>query len=276
MHDCRIQSLWIGEELSLMEILCINSFLAHGHVFDLYTYGPVRGIPDGVTVCSAAEILPADRIFSYQHGVEAGSVSVFANIFRLALLRMKGGIWTDLDMVCLKPFNFDAPYVFSSERTLEGKSKIHNGLIKAPAESPFLTSCLEQASATDPGTVRHGQNGAAVLAKEITRYRLEQHVQPTNCFCPVDYWEVEKLLSSSPEPNLLKNAYAVHLWNEMWRRGIPRNAPAGWLLKLLRQFSELSGQAFRAPAWLIRDKNQIYSTKTVYGALQARYLNQPA
>ena len=42
-----IQGLWIGSELSMLERLSIASFLDNGHDYHLYTYGDVRGIPDG-------------------------------------------------------------------------------------------------------------------------------------------------------------------------------------------------------------------------------------
>lgn len=40
-----IQSLWIGNPLSNLEKLCIQSFLDHGHKFHLYTYADIGGIP---------------------------------------------------------------------------------------------------------------------------------------------------------------------------------------------------------------------------------------
>ena len=37
-----IQSLWIGEELSVMEQLCLSSFVKNGHEVHLYTYEDVK------------------------------------------------------------------------------------------------------------------------------------------------------------------------------------------------------------------------------------------
>ena len=37
-----VQSLWIGEYLSSLEIMCIKSFLKKGHEFHLYTYDKVK------------------------------------------------------------------------------------------------------------------------------------------------------------------------------------------------------------------------------------------
>ena len=42
-----IQSLWIGNNLSDMEQLCIQSFLDNGHEYHLYVYEPIQNIPHG-------------------------------------------------------------------------------------------------------------------------------------------------------------------------------------------------------------------------------------
>jgi len=60
------QSLWIGNELSNMEKLSIKSFIDSGHVYHLYTYGEVKGIPDGTIVKDGNDILNEDEIFTYK------------------------------------------------------------------------------------------------------------------------------------------------------------------------------------------------------------------
>ena len=53
------------------------------------------------TTFDAAEILLQDKIAT--HG---GSYAMFADMFRYLLLYLKGGWWSDLDMLCLRPWNF--------------------------------------------------------------------------------------------------------------------------------------------------------------------------
>ncbi len=90
--DDIIQSLWIGPTLSVMERLCMRSFLAHGHDFHLYTYAPIDNVPEGVVVQDGNDILPESMIFQYRdHSSYAG----FANFFRYKLLLERGaGGWT--------------------------------------------------------------------------------------------------------------------------------------------------------------------------------------
>lgn len=96
-----IQSLWIGDALSNMEKLCIQSFIDHGHEFHLYTYGDIGGIPAGAIVKDGNEILPSMELFS---GTKQ-TPSNLSDYFRFALLYKKGGWWVDMDAVCLRPFD---------------------------------------------------------------------------------------------------------------------------------------------------------------------------
>jgi hypothetical protein len=105
-----IQMLWIGE-LSKLERMALASFVANGHIVHLYAYDELAGVPAGVQVIDAREILPEERIFRYgpEAGAGEGSLANFANLFRYKLLYERGGWWVDADVVCLRPFDFDAP-----------------------------------------------------------------------------------------------------------------------------------------------------------------------
>lgn len=109
-----IQSLWIGQKLSVMEQLAISSFLQNGHSFHLYVYNEMQGVPKGTILQDANEIMPSKRIFKYRHH---DTYAGFANLFRYKLLVEKGGYWVDTDVVCLRPFSFTADYMFAKVRS---------------------------------------------------------------------------------------------------------------------------------------------------------------
>ena len=60
-----IQSLWIGNTLSTMEIYSLKSFLNTGHTVHLYVYEVINNIPDGVIIKDGNDILPENLIFKY-------------------------------------------------------------------------------------------------------------------------------------------------------------------------------------------------------------------
>ena len=55
-----VQSLWVGNSLSELEILSIKSFQKLGHPFILYTYGKVKGIPSKTIVKDGNKIIKKD------------------------------------------------------------------------------------------------------------------------------------------------------------------------------------------------------------------------
>jgi len=210
-----IQGLWIGDALSTMERLAIVSFLAQGHAFDLYCYGPPANVPEGVRLRDGAEVLPPDRIFRYRdHPSYAG----FANYFRYKLLLERGGWWVDLDAVCLKPFDFDDDHVFSSERTRDGRQVPNAGFLKAPPGSPVMEYLWHHCAQKDPAAIVWGETGPRLVARAIARFGLEASVQDSDVFCPVSFFDWHELLEDGNSDAFPDATRAVHLWHEMWRR----------------------------------------------------------
>ena len=116
-------SLWIGEQLFPQHIISINSFLQNGFQYNLYVYGEVKNIPSGVNVLDGNDMIPKEEIWYYQKGFNKGSPSGFSNQFRFTLLAI-GGLWVDTDVVLLKNFNLDKPYIFISPIFKESSSCI--------------------------------------------------------------------------------------------------------------------------------------------------------
>ena len=209
-----IQTLWVGPRLSAMERLSLASFVSNGHEVHLYTYGAVEGVPEGVIVRDGNEILPQSMIFQYK---EQQSYSGFSNFFRYKLLLTRGGCWVDTDMVALQPLAFDDEYVFSSEMS-KGVQWINAGFIKAPAGSAAMEHAWNICAAKDRTAIRWGETGPALVKECVEKFGLERHVRPFDVFCPIGYQEWERFIDPMP-PELPPSTVAVHLWNEMWRRG---------------------------------------------------------
>ncbi|MGH6628918.1 MAG: glycosyltransferase [Burkholderiales bacterium] len=128
-----VQSLWIGGELSKLEQLCIRSFLANDHEFKLYVYEDVGNVPAGTFLADANEIVGAERIFPEKSG---GSLGAFSDLFRFELLGHKGGVWVDMDLVCLRPLDFSYEYLFG----WEDSDRINTAILGAPGNSELVTT----------------------------------------------------------------------------------------------------------------------------------------
>ena len=209
-----VQGLWIGEELSTLERLSIASFLANGHEYHLYVYGDVRHVPEGASVRNGEEVLPASMIFQY---TREKSYAGFSNFFRYRLLLEKGGWWADADVICLKPFDFTNEYVFSSEMDL-GAEVAATNVIKAPPRSDVMAYAWEVCRRKKPSELRWGETGPRLMGEAIRNFSLEEFKEPHETFCPVSYEDWEEILKPGARPALSPTTYAVHAWNEMWRR----------------------------------------------------------
>lgn len=209
-----IQGLWIGPELSLLEQLSIASFLRNGHEYHLYVYDELRNIPTGTMIKDANQILPRSSIFQYR---EYASYAGFANFFRYKILLEHGGWWADTDTICLRHFDFPDEYVFSSE-LCEGREVINCGVIKVPKGSPVIAYAWEVCQTKDPQELRWGETGPRLMSEAVTRSSLEKHVKPYTFFCPLSYSDWGQVLEPETNDLLDEGGYAIHLWNEMWRK----------------------------------------------------------
>lgn len=216
-----IQGLWIGPELSVMEQLSVASFLQNGHEYQLYVYEEPKNVPAGTVIKDANEILPSSSIFQYQH---SPSYAGFANFFRYKLILERGGWWADTDIVCLKPFDFSEPYVFSSE-ICDGLEVVTSGIFKAPAGSEVMAYAWGVCQTKDPARLIWGETGPRLMGEAVRECSLGEYKQSAQVFCPLGYFEWEQVLDPDAEPRLDERSYAIHLWNEMWRAaGHDKNA----------------------------------------------------
>ena len=197
-----------------MERLSIQSFLKNGHPFHLFAYNELEELPEGAVLKDANEVLPESSIFMYEkHASYAG----FANFFRYKLLLERGGWWADLDMVCLKPFDFTVPFVFSSESDDYG-SHVNVGAIKVPLGSAVMQYAWNACQAMDPKQLKWRQCGPSLFESAVQACSLEGYVVAPSMFCPVGFYEWKKLIDPAAELTFGEDTRALHCWNELWRR----------------------------------------------------------
>ena len=236
-----VKSLWIGGALTNLERMCINSFIKNGHEFHLYIYDNVEGIPLGATIKDGNDIIDEKEIFTYTDPEHNGSYSAFSNWFRYKMLYELGGYWVDMDMVCLKPFDFEGDYLFSSEKVYGNHPELvdgvhlNAGVIKVPKHSELMKYCWDKTQEIGKNIV-WGQIGPKLLRSAVYKFNLQNHLQLPNVFCPIHYGETKTLVEQSwsndygkqiawQRPFDLENeCYGLHLWNECWRtNGLDKN-----------------------------------------------------
>jgi hypothetical protein len=209
------KSFWFGESLTPYEVLCIQSFLDHGHTFCVYSYDRLE-LPKGAESRDAREILPREEVFFYQRGPGKGGVSAFSNRFRYALLLEEGGWWVDMDMVCLSA-NYPESQTFFA---VEEQGRVNNALLRFPRGHAVMKDCAEFANATGKN-IEFGATGPQLLSDTLAKHTLMEMASTSDTCYPVhwrDYLMPFDPAMRSAVENCTGNSIAFHLWNEMLRR----------------------------------------------------------
>jgi len=226
-----VQMLWIGPRLSALERLSVASFLANGHPVRLYTYGKVEGVPAGAEVLPGEAIVPGSVVFANPSGFGQGSFAGFSNLFRFQLLFDHGGLWCDIDIVCLRPFELGAsrPVVVASERlppdpgVPPGACQMNGCFLRAPPGNAAIGACLEAAQSADKKRFAWGDLGPRLVTRIFVEHGLQSAALPPEAVCPVDWWNAKELVTAPFEPPA--GTAALHCWNEMWRaNGLDKDA----------------------------------------------------
>jgi hypothetical protein len=210
-----VHALWIGKSLSLLELLTIKSFIRQGFTFNLWTYNNIKTpVPHKVVIRNANHIIPYNKVFQYknlnQFGHGKGSYAGFSDIFRYKLLYEYGGWWTDMDVTCLKPLYFKAPYVFRTHHDM----KVVGNIMKCPPKSELMLRCYHKAVAEVNADNRDWNKPIRILNEAIEELGLQKYiVEMSNR----DSWnDVRKLITGKKK--VPDHWYVIHWVNEEWRR----------------------------------------------------------
>lgn len=210
-----VHGLWIGTELSPIELLTINSFIEQGHSFNLWVYDKIStSLPPQTIIKDANTIIDKKDIFCYknsnQFGHGKGSFAGFSDIFRYKLLYTHGGWWTDMDVTCLKPLDFKEDYVFRTHQKLE----LVGNLMKCPKNSELMKLCFEEAKIKINENNTDWHLPIQILIDNVYNLNLSKYIIN---FTNMDSWNVvRKLLKNKSK--LDDSWYAIHWINEELRR----------------------------------------------------------
>ena len=267
----RVHMFWNGT-LSRIERLCMASYVACGHEVQLHVYEEPRGVPPGVKLLDARQIVPEHLIYRHE---KTGSWALFADYFRFRVLFERGGIWSDTDVVCLQPLAYPQDEIYAWQEP----GLINVAVLGLPAAHPlaaWMVTCCERPNDFLPyddltfrlrklrrrwlegdrrGNVQWGEVGPYGFTRAAQHFGHAHKALGPNAFYPVHWRDWRKVfVDESCDWNaLLHETKALHLWNEMLRReGTSKDStfPANSLYEqLCRRFladDELSHTQIRA------------------------------
>lgn len=224
-------ALWVGQP-SLIEKIVWSSFIYHGHELTIFSYDDLTGVPEGIHIADANDIVSKEKIFYSPSPNKTGkSISAFADYFRYKMISKTGMCWTDSDALCLSNFFTDEEYFFAHDVSA-GSDWVANGTIVAPKDSElinFLVESVEEIMVTQSmDNLKWGTLGPSLLAKGVDKFDLRSFVVDTKYLHPIGFHEVA-LLFDKTKTNLIKerakDSASIHLFNAViLDKGIDKNA----------------------------------------------------
>ena len=206
-----VNGFWHGSELGELEKLCIESWIKNGYEFNLWVYDLDIEVPDKVVIANANHIVQFSEYFTYDEGHSKGTPVAFSNLFRAQLLYQRGGLYTDLDVLCLKPYDFNERFVFSEQGDSTHSYHVATCILyaKEMGES-FFDDWTDWIMAKKNKTISHGDLGPDLFTKLITLYNLREYVLPKEYFCPVDWESYKDVLEYESD------SHGLHLYRSLW------------------------------------------------------------
>lgn len=231
----RLVTLWIGPRLGRVERACLRSALRQGHAVTLYCYDMPEGVPEGVAIADATDILPENRVIHHR----GGSPSLFSNLFRYELQRRAIGTWIDADLYLVGPIDGERPTLFG----WQDEATINGAVLRLPPDSPLLPPLIalfdereapfwlsaEARAAAERRLCETGRTGLAMMPWGVAgplaltalarRFGLADAALPAPVFYPARYRDARWI--GDPTVRLDQvvrpDTVAVHLWNELIR-----------------------------------------------------------
>lgn len=212
-----------GEELSLLEQICMESFVKHGHSLNVFTYDDLV-VPEGVITLDARQILPHEKLFFFDN-----SPSAFSNIFRYKLILETGGWWVDTDVLCLTDEIPNCDYAWA----YQDPDQINGAILKLPKGDPLCAELLEQSIERSKNITAWGQLGPGLLTELLSDANPADHFGSQQEFYPT-HW-IDAHLCWMPGRasfihSRIENATFLHLWNSLLGRmniNLNTRAPKG-------------------------------------------------
>jgi mannosyltransferase OCH1-like enzyme len=214
-----VQTFWHGDMMGPYQLLCLRSFVDRGHQVEVFTYDSHLHLPGWIERRNAAEVLPRDQVLRPL----SERFAVHANLFRYALLAMRGGWWVDPDVVLLQP---DLPKgeVFVGGPDIFGLTS--TGLLRFPKGHPLVKIAIDQTLALGENIAAWEASGAVLLTDLIRQHGAMADFHSREPLGPVSWFQVPALFDPSQRhqlETLCREACTLQLHNDVWRRsGVPQ------------------------------------------------------
>lgn len=219
-------TFWHGPALSGWEAACINSYLAQGFAFVVYSYDRVDGLPERVERRDAREITPQDNLRRFLIKGQP-NLSHFSDLFRYELFSRTPHVWVDADMLMLRPLSLPAQEDLLAK---EDATTLCGAIMRLNPADPRLATLIARTVALRDREMPWGATGPRLLTEVFGRREVMAKAHAAERFFPVHYDKSWKLLLPAYREECearCAQAATVHLWHDrlvkigVWKRFAP-------------------------------------------------------
>lgn len=244
-------TLWLGDHLPKMEVICLCSMVAMGWDITVFAYGPIENLPADIRLADARQICPENLSDADVFGDRARPPAMFADMFRLRMIAETGMIWVDTDLlVVAENFPSIRPALFSKMK----KGGVNNAVLYIDPSLPMFDEYLAAVSEEYPSPKPYFRDvgnaelearaaagnpihcaalepryfsGPTPLEHFLEKHDLLHHTLDPNVFYPIGYSSRKQLWRSDEhvQSRLTKDTCAVHLWGSFMRHWFEEQTP---------------------------------------------------
>ena len=136
----KLATLWLEGRIHNLGALCLASWVEQGFEVDLYSFGPLTNVPEGVTVKDAEPILSADLLDQltpvlHAHRSRTQAIANFSDFFRMRMMELGLGLWLDTDILLFRPFDVDPTQPYFA---WEDRHRIGSPVFYLPQGNPMI------------------------------------------------------------------------------------------------------------------------------------------
>lgn len=200
--------IWLGSSLPIDAKLSIDSWKRHHPKWEIKVWQD-SDLTNFKWACLSAK----ESFF------KAKSYSEKADILRYNILYNFGGIYSDTDVVCIKPFDclLDSGCdLFSGFQINSFLFHIALGILGAKKGHPLLKECLKSIS-FDQNLHLFDRTGPALFTKKSLSFlKSNLFILPSSYFYPLPSTEKNRTLDEV-ESFVSIESMAIHLWQASWK-----------------------------------------------------------
>ena len=209
-----LRTFWNGDSITPYQLLCLRSFVDHGHRVEVFSYNLKLIVPKWLTLRDAEEILPRGKVL---HPLEE-RMAIRANRFRWALLKKFGGWWIDPDIMLMKPDLPDTDVFFGN---LDAFGEVPTAALKFPANHKIVDEALARSIAEDDAQPESDRAGSGMLTILASENGLDLANDSGKSLGPITWFNVLDLFNPAKAVEMAErigNERFLHIQSDVWRR----------------------------------------------------------